>query len=123
MTEILTKVNQLHKKLGQRLGFYIIFSAEDMLDKKIASDPYMYKMYLIQFREVLNVLSPAVLKRIFESTFAELYPYYSNSEIMSMSGYDIFKDANLQRLKSDMLALYDKLRITRDIYLNSLGEP
>jgi spore coat protein H len=111
--------NIVNKKI---LGDKFIFSAEDMLDKKIAADPYMYKMYLIQFREVLHELSPAVLKRIFESTYAELYPYYSNSEIMSMSGYDIYKDANLPRLKSDMLALYDNLRITRDLYLNSLGE-
>lgn len=36
----------------------LIFSAEDMLDKKIAADPYLHKIYLIQFREVLNQLPP-----------------------------------------------------------------
>jgi spore coat protein H len=105
------------------LGDKFIFSAEDMLDKKIATDPYLYKMYLIQFREVLNLLSPDVIKRTFENTYAELYPYYSNSEIISMSEYDIYKDANLEGLKSALLTLYNRLRISRDLYLNALGEP
>jgi len=97
-----------------------IFSAEDVLDKKIASDAYLYKKYLFQFRELLNQLSPDVLKKVFEDTFAELYPYYSNNEIIGMSRFDIYKDANLIRLKNDMLSIYTNLTISRNHYLDFL---
>jgi spore coat protein H len=102
------------------IGEKLIFSAEDMLDKKIATDDYLYRAYLIQFREMLNQLSTAVLKRAFENTYAELYPYYSDSEIISMSRYDVYKDTNLERLKKDMSILYEKLRISRTLYLNHI---
>ena len=100
------------------LGGKLIFSAEDQLDKKIASDPFLYKVYLRQFREVLNDLSPAVIKRVFEETYAELYPYYSNPEIISMSRYDAYKDRNLSKLQNDMYILYDKLKSSVSYCLN-----
>jgi spore coat protein H len=102
------------------LGDKLIFSAEDQLDKKIASDPYFYKIYLIQLREVLNQLSPEVLKRVFENTYAELYPYYSNSEIINMSGYDAYRNANLAKLQDYLSTLYDQLRISGKYYLEYL---
>jgi len=88
------------------LGDKLFFSTEDLLDKKIVTDPYLYKIYLIQFGELMNQLSTEVLKRVFENTYADLYPYYSNNEIISKSGYDLYKDANLINLKSDMSTLY-----------------
>jgi len=102
------------------LGDKLIFSAEDLLDKKIAADGYLYKIYLIQFRELLKQLSPSVLKRVFEDTYAELYPYYSNSEIIGMSKYDAYKDANLLKLQKDMFNLYENLKMSRDFYLSYL---
>jgi spore coat protein H len=98
----------------------LIFSAEDRLDSKIASDPFLHKMYLIQLKEVLNQLSPEVLKRVFENTYAELYPYYSKNEIINMSEYDAYKNANLVRLQNDMSSLYDMLRISRNQYMDFL---
>jgi len=102
------------------IGDKLIFSVEDLLDKKIATDPYLYKIYLIQLRELLNQMSSAVLKRVFENTYAELYPYYSKSEIINMSRYDLYKDANLVKLKSHLFSMYEKLRISRNLYLNYL---
>lgn len=103
------------------LGDKLFFSTEDLLDKKIVTDPYLYKIYLIQFGELMNQLSTDVLKRVFENTYADLYPYYSNNEIISKSGYDLYKDANLINLKSDMSTLYEQLIIYRNIYLKYLG--
>lgn len=103
------------------LGDKLFFSTEDLLDKKIVTDPYLYKIYLIQFGELMNQLTTDVLKRVFENTYAELYPYYSNNEIISKSRYDLYKDANLINLKSDMLSLYKQLIIHRDFYLKYLG--
>ena len=102
-------------------GDKLFFSAEDLLDKKIVTDPYLYKMYLVQFEELLNELSPDILKHIFEKTYAELYPYYSNDEIISQSKYDRHKNVNLAGLKSDMSAFYDHLVISRSILLQTIA--
>jgi spore coat protein H len=80
----------------------------------------MYNNYLIQLGNMLNQLSPAVLRKVFENTYAELYPYYSNDEIINMSEYDPYKKVNLVRLKTDMLSLFETLRISRNQYLNFL---
>lgn len=106
-----------NKKL---LGDKFIFSAEDLLDAKIASDTYLHSVYIIQFSEVLNQLSTGVLKKVFESTYAELYPYYSTNEIISMSEYDAYKYANFERLQNDMFALYNQLRFSRDFFMENL---
>lgn len=102
------------------LGDNLIFSTEDLLDKKIAEDEFLYKAYLVQLKELLNQLSPAVLKKIFEKTFEELYPYYSNEGIISLSKYDQFMNADMERLKKDMISLYKMLIITRDQYLKTI---
>ncbi len=97
-----------------------IFSAEDLLDKKIATDPSLYKTYLVNFKDLLARLSPPVLKRVFENTYAELYPYYSKEEIIKMSEYDAYTGANFKKLEIYMTVLYEKLRASRDSYLFSM---
>lgn len=104
------------------IGDKLFFSTEDELDRKIVTDPYLYNKYLVQFRELMNELTPEVLKSIFERTFAELYPYYADEEIISLSRYDRFKDLDLQRFKSDMLTLYDQLVISREVFLKTFAE-
>lgn len=103
------------------LGEKLFYSAEDPLDKKIVTDPYLYQKYLIQFEELMNQLSVDVLKRAFENTYAELYPYYSDNEIISNSRYDRYKNADLIKLKSDLLSLYEQLLVYRDYYLKHIG--
>jgi spore coat protein H len=104
------------------LGDKLFFSTEDLLDKKIVTDPYLYEAYLSQFRELLEQLSADVLKRIFENTYAELIPYYSNDEIISKSTYDRYRDTNLTMLKSYMLSLYEQLILYREIYLRDIQD-
>jgi len=107
---------------GRQIEDKLIFSAEDILDEKIAEDPYLYKVYLIQFSEVLNQLSPAVMKKVFENTYAELYPYYTNEAIINMSVYDAHKNVNIERLQNDLFAMYSQLTISREILLNNLNK-
>ena len=104
------------------LGDKLFFSTEDLLDKKIVNDPYMYKKYLIQFRELLEQLSSDLLKRIFENIYAELYPYYLNDEIISKSAFDRYRDTNITMLKSYILSLYEQLIIYREIYLRDIRD-
>ena len=109
--------NILNKKLRADKMF---FSTEDLLDKKIVSDPYLYRQYLLQLRELLSQLSSDVLKRDFENTYAELYPYYSNKEIISKSDYDLYAGATLPKLREELSTLYIKLSIYRDVYLKDI---
>ena len=102
-------------------GEKLIFSVEDPLDKKIIADPYLYKMYLVQLESLLNELSPDVLKSIFEKTYSELYPYYSNQEIISESRYDSHKNISLPDLKWRLELLYDQLLVSRLVLLNTFA--
>jgi spore coat protein H len=98
----------------------LFFSTEDLPDKRIAGDPYLYKQYLMQLRELLSQLSPDVIKRAFENTYAELYPYYSDKEIISKSEYDLYAGASLTKLKYELSMLCAKLLIYRDVYIKDI---
>ncbi len=102
------------------LGDKLIFSTEDLLDRKIAEDEFLYKTYLFQFRDLLVQLSPDIIKMIFEKTYAELYPYYSNKEIISMARFDRYGDINLEKLKKDLVTIYGMLIFERESYLKSI---
>ena len=101
-------------------GGKLFFSTEDMLDKKIVADPYFYEKYLVQFRELLTLLTPEVIKQVFENTYAELFPYYSKNETIKNSIYDQYKYADLESLESRMLNLYEHLMIYRSTFLKYL---
>jgi spore coat protein H len=102
------------------LGEKLIFSSEDKLDVKIASDPYLYQHYLGRLKEIVNQLPADMVKEIFENTYAELYPYYSSGEIISMSQFDSHKDTNISGMEKDMRSLCDQLNMTFEFYRNYL---
>jgi spore coat protein H len=107
---------QSKKTIGDKL----LFSSEDLLDEKIATDPYLYEVYLKGLKEVLEKLSPVFLKQVFENTYAELYPFYSNKEIISNSEFDYYKNANIDNLKDYMLTIYMGVKVSRGQYLQYL---
>ncbi len=107
---------QRNKAIGDKL----IFSSEDDLDKKIASDSYLYTVYLTTFKEVLEKLSPELLKQVFENTFAELYPFYSNKDIIRNSEFDVYKEATIDNLKSYLVTIYLQESGLREHYLEYL---
>jgi spore coat protein H len=104
----------------KNIGDKLIFSAEDLLDRKVATDTFLYQSYLKCLNEVLEKLSPEVLKMVFEETFAELYPYYSDKEIISNVQYDHFSDATMENLKNELTTLFIGLAASRDRWLNYL---
>jgi len=106
----------------RNVGKTLIFSSEDKLDQKIASDPFLYNLYLEKLSEVLNMLSPDQIKPVFESAYAELYPYYKTEEIISMSRYDYDPVESIESLKFDMRGLYKLLIMHREMYLNFLNK-
>jgi spore coat protein H len=104
------------------LGDKLLFSSEDMLDKKIASDPFLYNAYLKNMKEVLETLSVDYIKKVCEDVYSELFPYYSREEIIQNSQYDLFKDASPDNLRSYLLVSYLGLSSTRDRYLKQLSK-
>lgn len=105
-----------YKILGEKL----IFSSEDKLDIKIATDPYLYNIYLRQLKEILEQLNTETLKEVFENTYAELYPYYSDNELISMSKFDSHKETSLSALENDLGSLFEQLKATYSVYLDYL---
>lgn len=103
-------------------GNNLFFSTEDDLDKKIVTDHYLYKMYLVQFEELMNELTDDVLKSIFEWTFAELYPYYEDEEIISLSRFDRYKDLDLAGLKTNLQTIFDQVIISRNTYIKLIAD-
>lgn len=91
----------------------IIFSAEDILDRKIATDPYIYKIYLKYFSELLEQVSDEVIIKAFENTYAELCPYYSCAEIIKMSENDAYGISDQAKLRSGLYNRFLVLITTR----------
>jgi spore coat protein H len=109
-----------HEGVKQRnriIGDNLIFSSEDLLDIKIATDPYLYGVYLERLKDVLETLSPEVLRHIIEKTYAELFPYYSDEEIISNVQFDIYKNASIENLKVYLSQIYLLLYNSRNSYL------
>jgi spore coat protein H len=104
------------------LGDKLIFSSEDLLDQKIASDPYLYLRYLKTFKEVVDKLSPELMKNAIEDSYAELYPFYSDEEIISNSKFDYFKDVSLENLREYMISIYLTLSASHDYYMEYLKD-
>lgn len=116
-----TSPHEGNKQRNKILGNRLIFSSEDLLDIKIATDPYLYKIYLERLTEVLETLSPVVLRQFVQETYAELYPYYSNKEIISNVQFDYFKDASMETLKTYLTQIYDLLYNSRKNYLEKMN--
>ncbi len=108
------------KQRNKTIGKKLMFSSEDLLDEKIATDPYLYGIYLNSLKEVLETLSPELLKQLIENTYAELYPFYSNKEIISNAQFDYYKDAGIGNLKIYLCEIYLSLCSRRISYLKHL---
>lgn len=102
------------------IGDKLLFSSEDMLDKKIASDSFLYHVYLGKMKEVLEALPAENIKDVYEDVYSELFPYYSREEIIKNSQYDLFKDASTENLKSYLINSYFGLSSVRSMYLKEL---
>jgi len=70
------------------VGDRFIFSIEDDLDYKIAKDDYLYSVYLVYLKEVIEKLDNSCIEDIFLSTKKELTPFYENTQIIEQSKYD-----------------------------------
>lgn len=70
------------------VGDVLLFSIEEDLDYKIATDTYMYQEYLKQAHYVTQVLTEEVIENIFSEVYYELEPFYTNLDLEALSQYD-----------------------------------
>jgi spore coat protein H len=97
------------KRRDHMLGGQLLFSSEAPFDLVIAKDEYLYQLYLEGFKDVLKTISPEVLRNSFLQVFQELYPFFSDPEVMAQSQFDQSGMTNLELLKQDLNQHYQFL--------------
>lgn len=80
----------------------LIYSGEAHLDIVIDNDTFLYQKFLQSFKEILKILNPDVIKDSFEKVYAELYPYYTDQELIAQSEFDQSGLTDLEILKTDL---------------------
>ena len=71
------------------VGSKLLFSIEDDLDYKIARDSVLYKEYLKTLRNTIENIDLVTIDKIFDYTFEQISPFYSNAAIIAQSKYDV----------------------------------
>jgi hypothetical protein len=107
---------QPHESYARRnkvLDHKLLFSGEAYLDIVIDSDSYLYLKFLESFQEVLDLLTPNLIKESFERVYAELYPYYVEQEIIAPSESDHYGSTVLSILKEDLRQQFQILLMQR----------
>ena len=95
-----------------------IFSTEEVLDRKIATDGFLYDKFLQELEMVIDLLNPMVVQKELKDIYSELYPYYSNKEIISMSESNFYPKADLKSMELDIYVLYQTLINRRNTILD-----
>ncbi len=86
-----------------------IFSCEDRLDAAMAGDPYIYHIYLLEYKHLLEILTAEKLKKVLKEIYNELLPYYMVQEMILPSVYDKYGPTNLAKLKYDLVDIYKEI--------------
>jgi spore coat protein H len=118
--------HQRNKILQHRL----LYSAEEYMDIVIDRDTCLYLDFLKNFQEVLQVLDPELIRDTFEQVYRELYPYYTDQEIIARSESDLYGLTDLDELKTDLriqfqatLTQWKSIEVIIDAELRRLSEP
>ncbi|MDA3880437.1 MAG: CotH kinase family protein [Prolixibacteraceae bacterium] len=81
------RIYETHADVLKELNGKLIFSIEDDIDYAIATDDYLYNVYLTQLGFVLNKLD-VIIDQAFLDLKKELDPYYEFPKIIEQSKYD-----------------------------------
>ena len=95
-------------------GGKFIFSSEDLLDRVIITDNYLYDKYLEQLIDVIEILNDTTLRVLIQDTYCAVYPYYLDGEIMETTQHDRFGSTNLAELNATLLNMLNQFRIIRN---------
>jgi spore coat protein H len=105
--------HESYERRNKVLDHKLLFSGEAYLDIVIDQDSILYLKFLNGFQEVLELLTPEVIKETFERVYAELYPYYTDMEIIAQSESDHYGPTVLNILKEDLRHQFYNVLIQR----------
>lgn len=98
----------------------MIFSIEDELDQRIASDEWLYAQYRAAFKEMLVTRNMEAINRTFNQVLHELESIANDPEINKASGF-LEKDAfSIEKVKQDIKTTQEFLLNQRVVLLNAL---
>ncbi len=111
------RVYESHADVLDELNGRLIFSVEDDIDYIIATDDYLYSMYLIQLQSVLNLFTPNTIEQAFNKVDNELEFYYEIPEVINQSKFDASETSverfreNIQEKRQFMLARIQAIKL------------
>jgi spore coat protein H len=91
----------------------LIFSSEDPLDIKIATDPFLYEKYQEILLGLLTELTEKKIKSIMDKIYFDLAPLFHDQDIITAVSKDGYK-TNLTALEEDMKNIYLNLVFTKN---------
>jgi spore coat protein H len=83
-----TRVYYSMQDIIDDVGEKLVFSIEDDLDYKIATDDFLYQRYLEVLEQVFAIIDESVIEQVFSETKQQLQPFYDNQDIIAQSVYD-----------------------------------
>ncbi len=84
----------------------LIFSSEDKLDVKIATDPYLYAQYLKHFQAVFEELSKDKLEKVLVNIYSDLSPLFVSKPILQAASKDGYQTSP-KILRGELNTVYD----------------
>jgi hypothetical protein len=83
-----TRKYPTHQSVLNALQGRLIFSIEDDIDYRIATDDYLYKKYIENLKLVFSKLTPQKIDELFDLVYSEVIPFYDKQEIIEQSKFD-----------------------------------
>ncbi len=108
------------KKRNQSLDDQLIFSSEDLLDRTIARDSFLYRKYLIKAQEVLNILTTEKMQEIFDRIGEDLELYLRDWDIIEVASRDEQPPEGIQGLQKNLNGTYSYLKTRRRLMLRKI---
>jgi spore coat protein H len=98
----------------------LIFSIEDVLDQRIASDEWLYAQYRSAFKKLLVTHDLEVITRTFNQVLQELEQLADDPEINNASGFLEKESFTIDKVKQDLTTTQEFLFNQRIVLLKAL---
>lgn len=92
------------------VGVKLLFSIEEDLDYKIATDQFLYQKYLEQLELVLNILDENKIRKVFDDVSNDVSVFYEKLDLEELSKYDETPTSNALFLNN----LHQKRKLVLD---------
>jgi spore coat protein H len=102
------------------VGSKLLFSVEDDLDYKIATDSYLYQQYLKVLNDAVTQFNDQFIDEVLDFTYDHISPFYSNPDIIAQSKYDQ-KETSYDLFINNIAVKRQLLKERRNFIVNELN--